>query len=239
MPAQARSRSSGSTPTNSPKTISTSAAKLTACRSGRFGPRGIDGKILAIKYARTRSLWDFVSACNLRSLICPQCCRPAATRQFEPDTFIMSLTVFPNYQGINFGGTMRLGLYNCKIGKGTLAYQAYEKEEIGERHRHRYEFNNKFKKILDKHGVFDQSRNKTSRDYRNQGSSLVCRLSVSRRVSLRPDKPTRCYRFCAISIEDEAFPITHRTFHCYLTTFVYTKNTNDFIQWCYNKIQGD
>jgi CTP synthase len=51
------------------------------------------------------------------------------------------------------GGTLRLGLYNCKISEGTLAYRCYQSNMIKERHRHRYEFNNKYKSILEEKGL--------------------------------------------------------------------------------------
>ena len=54
---------------------------------------------------------------------------------------------------INMGGTLRLGNYDCKIEKGTLAYEDYKQEHILERHRHRYEFNNKYKEVLEKAGL--------------------------------------------------------------------------------------
>ena len=53
----------------------------------------------------------------------------------------------------DLGGTMRLGLYPCRIGRGTLAHRIYKKGLIEERHRHRYEFNNKYKTLLEKRGM--------------------------------------------------------------------------------------
>jgi len=53
----------------------------------------------------------------------------------------------------NLGGTMRLGAYTCSLKKGSKAYKIYKKSEISERHRHRYEFNNKYKKLFEKNGV--------------------------------------------------------------------------------------
>jgi CTP synthase len=57
------------------------------------------------------------------------------------------------YQGIDMGGTLRLGLYNCDLEPNTVAKDAYNKDRIQERHRHRYEFNNKFKKIFEENGL--------------------------------------------------------------------------------------
>jgi CTP synthase len=57
------------------------------------------------------------------------------------------------YLGIDFGGTMRLGAYDCSLTEGSLARKLYQKELISERHRHRYEFNNKYKQILEDAGL--------------------------------------------------------------------------------------
>ena len=54
---------------------------------------------------------------------------------------------------INMGGTLRLGNYDCKLVKGTLAYEDYKQDEIKERHRHRYEFNNKYRELLEEKGM--------------------------------------------------------------------------------------
>ena len=63
---------------------------------------------------------------------------------------------------INKGGTLRLGNYECEIKKGTLAYKDYKQTNILERHRHRYEFNNKYKKILEDNGMVFSGINKKS-----------------------------------------------------------------------------
>jgi len=126
---------------------------------GGFGTRGIDGKVSAITYARTHnvpllglclgmqlSIIEFArNVCNL-----PE----ANSTEFENDTIFNVIDYLPEqYVGIELGGTMRLGLYNCDIQKNTLAHKAYGMEHIKERHRHRYEFNNKFKKVLEKQGM--------------------------------------------------------------------------------------
>ncbi len=126
---------------------------------GGFGQRGTEGKIFAIRYAREKkipffglclgmqlSVIEFArNACNL-----PQ----ANSTEFDPDTIYNVIDYLPEqYSGIHMGGTMRLGLYRCILEKGTLAFEAYAKPEVKERHRHRYEFNNKFRKILEKNGM--------------------------------------------------------------------------------------
>ena len=73
----------------------------------------------------------------------------ANSSEFDANTTHKIIDYLPNqYKGIKLGGTMRLGEYDCHILKDTLAYSLYEKEDIKERHRHRYEFNNQYKKEL-------------------------------------------------------------------------------------------
>jgi len=72
----------------------------------------------------------------------------------DPDSPYPVIDYLPEqYEGIAMGGTLRLGLYNCNITKGTLAHKVYGTTSIKERHRHRYEFNNKFKEPLEKCGL--------------------------------------------------------------------------------------
>jgi CTP synthase len=78
----------------------------------------------------------------------------ANSTEFEPETIFNVIDYLPEqYVGIQLGGTMRLGLYNCDIKKDTLLHKAYGTDKIKERHRHRYEFNNKFKKVFEKNGM--------------------------------------------------------------------------------------
>ena len=78
----------------------------------------------------------------------------ANSTEFEPDTIYNVIDYLKDqYQGIDMGGTLRLGLYNCDLAEGSLAKDAYQKSRITERHRHRYEFNNKFKKLFEEKGM--------------------------------------------------------------------------------------
>ncbi|MDP3131072.1 MAG: CTP synthase, partial [Bacillota bacterium] len=126
---------------------------------GGFGTRGIDGKIAAIKYARMNNI-PFLGLClglqlSIIEFARNVCGLPEAnSTEFDPDTIYNVIDYLPEqYVGINLGGTMRLGLYHCDLKKNTLAGKAYGIEHIQERHRHRYEFNNKFKKLLEKQGM--------------------------------------------------------------------------------------
>ncbi len=126
---------------------------------GGFGERGINGKLLAIKYARENQI-PFLGLCLGMQLsvidfarnVCQL--KDADSTEFNPTTTNNVIDYMPDqYSGINIGGTLRLGMYHCKIEKHTLAHEIYKQDMIKERHRHRYEFNNDYKDILSKHGM--------------------------------------------------------------------------------------
>lgn len=115
-----------------------------------FGVRGIEGKITAIQYARTQGI-PFLGIClgmqcaviefgrNVLGL------EKANSTEFNNKTPYPVIDMMEDQKKISgMGGTMRLGSYECTIAPGTLAFKIYGKEEITERHRHRYEFNNKY-----------------------------------------------------------------------------------------------
>lgn len=125
---------------------------------GGFGYRGVEGKIEAIRYARENKI-PFLGLClgmqcaviefarNVCNLV------GANSVEFAPNTPYPVVDIMEEQKKISkLGGTMRLGVYTCKIRKDTLAYKVYGKNEIQERHRHRYEFNNKYIDIFEKNG---------------------------------------------------------------------------------------
>ena len=124
---------------------------------GGFGDRGIEGMLHAIKYARLNNIPLF-GICLGMQLICIEYARnvigykDANSGEFDKFTTHNIIDYLENqYDGINIGGTLRLGLYDCHIEKkDTNTYKAYKLEDIKERHRHRYEFNNKFLEIFNK-----------------------------------------------------------------------------------------
>ena len=124
---------------------------------GGFGDRGIEGMLEAIKYARLNNIPLF-GICLGMQLICIEYARnvigyiDANSGEFDKTTKHNIIDYLENqYEGINIGGTLRLGLYDCHIlDNKTKAFKAYQKEDIKERHRHRYEFNNKFLEVLNK-----------------------------------------------------------------------------------------
>ncbi|MFN9169512.1 MAG: CTP synthase, partial [Dolichospermum sp.] len=118
---------------------------------GGFGSRGIDGKIAAIKYARDRQI-PFLGLCLGMQCSVIEWARNveglshANSAEFDPNTNDPVINLLPEQQDVvDLGGTMRLGLYPCRILPNTLAFQLYQEEVIYERHRHRYEFNNVYR----------------------------------------------------------------------------------------------
>ncbi|WP_143414778.1 CTP synthase [Geobacillus sp. E263] len=125
---------------------------------GGFGDRGIEGKIEAIRYAREQKV-PFLGICLGMQLASIEFARnvvglkEAHSAEFDPNTPHPIIDLLPEQKDIeDLGGTLRLGLYPCKLSEGTLAYEAYQDEVIYERHRHRYEFNNQYRQIMEQHG---------------------------------------------------------------------------------------
>jgi CTP synthase len=137
---------------------------------GGFGVRGIEGKMLAINYARCRKTPFFGICLGMHCLVVEYARNVAGiaganSEEFDPDSadkiiYLMSSWYDPRsgqmqYRDAasNLGGTMRLGAYPCKLLPGSLAHQAYKQEEISERHRHRYEFNQEYLAPLQSRGL--------------------------------------------------------------------------------------
>ncbi len=126
---------------------------------GGFGKRGTEGKMLAIKFARENKV-PYLGLCLGMQLSLIEIARDvlnysdANSTEFDPDTTHKIIDYLPDqYEGIKLGGTMRLGEYDCSLIKGTKTYDLYKSDLIKERHRHRYEFNNGFKKEFEENGV--------------------------------------------------------------------------------------
>lgn len=126
---------------------------------GGFGDRGVEGKIAAIRYARENNI-PYLGLCLGMQCAVIEVARNVAglkganSTEFDPYTPYPVIDIMPEQKDIDeLGGTMRLGLYPCKVKEGTKAYQAYQDEIIYERHRHRYEFNNQFREKLARAGL--------------------------------------------------------------------------------------
>ncbi len=128
---------------------------------GGFGSRDIEGKIAAIKYARVNQI-PYFGLCYGMQLSTVEFARDvlgykdANTTEIDPKTSYPMIHIMPDQEKKllerNYGGTMRLGAWDCVLKEGSLAKKLYGKSEISERHRHRYEFNNKYKKELEDKG---------------------------------------------------------------------------------------
>ena len=126
---------------------------------GGFGDRGIEGKITAIEFARTRKI-PFLGLCLGMQLSVVEFARhvvgydDAHSIELNPHTTHPVIALMPEQDGIeDIGGTLRLGSYPCVLDKASLAYKLYGEETIHERHRHRYEFNNDYRKVLTENGM--------------------------------------------------------------------------------------
>lgn len=126
---------------------------------GGFGERGIEGKILAIKYARENKIPFFGICLGLQCAVIEfarNVCgiKKANSAEFNKKNAYNVIHIMPDQAKVKMkGATMRLGAYPCILKKKTKAMEAYKKQKIFERHRHRYEVNNKFRPILEEHGM--------------------------------------------------------------------------------------
>ena len=126
---------------------------------GGFGDRGVDGKIAAIKYARENNM-PFLGICLGMQAAAMEFARnvlgykDASSSEFRPDSLCSVIDLMKDQQGnLQKGGTMRLGAYPCKIKPNTLMQKAYGVDEVNERHRHRYEFNNDYREVFEQNGI--------------------------------------------------------------------------------------
>ncbi|MFC1808263.1 CTP synthase [Candidatus Omnitrophota bacterium] len=126
---------------------------------GGFGNRGIEGKIKAVRFARENKI-PFFGICLGMQIAVIEFARNASGLKKANSTEFNKKTPYPVISLLeeqkrvkDMGATMRLGAYKCFIKKGTKTQSAYKKERISERHRHRYEFNNKYKKLMSEKGM--------------------------------------------------------------------------------------
>lgn len=124
-----------------------------------FGPRGIDGKLVAVKYARENKIPFFGICLGMQSSVIEFARNVAGmtgahSSEMDPNTPYPVIDLMEEQKKItNYGGTMRLGAYDCELEKGSFAAKAYGKLKISERHRHRYEFNDAYKTQLQEAGM--------------------------------------------------------------------------------------
>ena len=124
-----------------------------------FGDRGIEGKIKAVKYARENNI-PFLGICLGMQMSVIEFSRNvlnlegASSSEMNKSAKHPVINLMESQENVtNKGGTMRLGAWDCKLTKGSKVYDAYKSENISERHRHRYEFNNKYLSQIEKAGL--------------------------------------------------------------------------------------
>ncbi len=124
-----------------------------------FGARGVEGKVKAIRFARERAV-PFLGICYGMQWAVVEFARHvcglegANTTEVDPHTPHPVIDLLPEQKAVTEkGGTMRLGLYPCRLAPGSLAEQAYGAGDVAERHRHRFEVNNYYLEILTRHGM--------------------------------------------------------------------------------------
>jgi len=165
---------------------------------GGFGSRGIEGKIKAITYARENKI-PFLGICLGMQLAVIEFARNVCNIKTASSTELDELCKDPiidlmsdQKSVVNMGGTLRLGNYECSIKKDTLAYKDYKQENILERHRHRYEFNNKYKELLEQKGLVFSGINKDADlveiiEYPSHPHFIACQFHPE--FKSRPNRP--------------------------------------------------
>lgn len=139
---------------------------------GGFGTRGIEGKINAVNFARVNSIPYFGLCYGMQIAVIEYArnvlgIKDATTAEMDPEAEHTVVDVMPEQKKLiqegNYGNTMRLGAYPAEIFKGTVAHKAYKKEEISERHRHRYEVNPEYIEKLESGGLVFSGRSPDGR----------------------------------------------------------------------------
>ncbi len=126
---------------------------------GGFGIRGIEGKVEAIRFARERDVPFFGLCLGMQCAVIELArhvggLEGANSSEFDPETPHRVIDLLPDQRVVSEkGGTMRLGAYPCRLREGSLAHKAYGVLEVEERHRHRYEFNNDYRDVMEHHGL--------------------------------------------------------------------------------------
>ncbi len=124
-----------------------------------FGQRGIEGKFVALRYARENDIPTFGICLGMQCMVIEYArsvleLQGANSTEMDPMTTHKVIDLMEEQKHItNMGASMRLGAYHCLLKKGSLAYKAYGKSKIEERHRHRYEFNNRYKERFEAAGM--------------------------------------------------------------------------------------
>lgn len=170
---------------------------------GGFGNRGVEGKITAIKYARENNV-PFLGICLGMQMAVVEFCRnvlglkDANSSEFDQKTKNPVIHIMENQKKVTEkGGTMRLGAYPCVLKKDTLAYNIYGEENISERHRHRFEYNNEYKERLENVGLICSGTSPDGSlveivEYRNHPFFIAGQFHPE--FKSRPDRPAPLFK---------------------------------------------
>ena len=170
---------------------------------GGFGNRGIEGKIASIKYARENNI-PFLGICLGMQMAVVEFCRnvlkiqDANSAEFSTTTKNPVIHIMETQKAVTEkGGTMRLGSYPCLIKKDTLAYEIYGEENINERHRHRFEYNNEYKERLENAGLICSGTSPDGNlveivEYRNHPFFIAGQFHPE--FKSRPDRPAPLFK---------------------------------------------
>ena len=120
---------------------------------GGFGERGLEGKIRAIRWARENGIPFFGICLGMQCAVIEYArnvldLEGAHTLEHSPHSPNLVISLMGDQEGVEKGGTMRLGAYACELTPGSLAARLYDEQQVSERHRHRYEFNNDYRELF-------------------------------------------------------------------------------------------
>ena len=180
---------------------------------GGFGERGIEGKIEAARFAREQNV-PYLGLCLGMQVMVVEAARLAFgedtpnSTEFDPDTPYPVISLLEEQRGVHeMGGTMRLGSYPCRLVPGTKAHQAYGVEEVRERHRHRYEFNNAFQEPLARAGLVASGLSPDGslvEICELQGHPFMVGTQFHPEFRSRPDRPHPLFREFMAAVKERA-----------------------------------
>lgn len=180
---------------------------------GGFGSRGIEGKIQAARYARENKI-PYLGLCLGMQVMVIEFGRHVLgtedvnSTEFDRNTPHPVIDLLPEQRGIGeMGGTMRLGLYPCRVLEGTVAEEAYGISLVHERHRHRFEFNNTYREIFNEHGMEFSGQSPNGRlveiaEYRDHPFMLGSQFHPE--FLSRPNRPHPLFRKFVETVRDRA-----------------------------------
>ena len=183
---------------------------------GGFGNRGVEGKILAAKYARENKL-PYLGLCLGMQVAVIEFAREvlkdprANSSEMDPEAKNQVIHIMPDQIGVDLGGSMRLGNYKAKLNKNSRAYLAYGTQTVEERHRHRYEFNNDYREILQNAGLTIAATSpdgKLVEIIEHSDHPFFIASQFHPEYKSRPDKPHPLFKDFILAIKQQSKVIT-------------------------------